>query len=65
MFLNQCGDTTVAEGDEKQLISVYDPIDADYSRLIGSVNHINLSAVAKVCNTDLLTTELIVREIVG
>ena len=65
MFLNQCGDSiTVSEG-ERSLISIYDPIDADYSSLIGSVNHINLSAVAKVCNTDLLTTELIVKEIVG
>jgi len=45
-----------------QLISAYDPSQGDY---VGGVQHINMASVAKVCDTDILSVELIIKEIVA
>jgi len=51
----------VRDGDN-ELIEVLDQAAGDY---ISGVQHINMGSVAKVCDTDIITIENVVREIVS
>jgi len=62
-FLNTCGGSvTVANSNQ---IQAYDPVNAEISPLMAGVQHFNLASIAKVCDTDIFSVELILREIVA
>jgi len=64
-FLKGCGSSVkVAEGNDSNLISSFDPNLGDHSHILGT-QHINFQSVARVCNTDILSVELVMKEIVA
>ena len=63
-FLNQCGGGVRISEKPENLISTYDPIQGEGQNISG-MQHINLASIAKVCDTDILTIELVMKEIVA
>ena len=64
VFLNTCGES-VRVDPYSESIQAYDPINADNSKLISSVQHLNLGSIAKVCDTDLFSVELVIKEMLA
>lgn len=58
-FVNATG-VNVACVDQDSLVQVYDPSQGHF---IPNTHHINSSSVANVCDTDVFTIELIIKEI--
>lgn len=46
-------------------IGSYDPIDVSSQPILSKTMHLNLQSVAKVCYTDLISVDLIIREIMS
>jgi len=66
-FLNGCGGSVrVAEGSvhEANLISTYDPSVGDHHQILGTQS-INYASISKVCDTDIYTIEMILKEIIA
>lgn len=66
-FLRQCGSgVNVPESNSQEgaYISTYDPSLGEQVNIRG-VHHLNLQAVAQVCETDMLSVEMILKEIVA
>ena len=61
-FLKGCGGVKVSET-PGELISSFDPISSDVK--FNGLQHINFASVAKVCETDIITVEMIMKEIVA
>jgi hypothetical protein len=62
-FLKQCGPSVNIVEDDG-MISTYDPSIGDHTQIQGLM-HLNLQSVAKVCDTDMLTVEAVLKEIVA
>ena len=62
-FLNLCGGIRCSENSAQ--IQSYDPVDIENTNFRASIQHINLAAIAKVCDTDVISVEQIMREIVA
>ena len=59
-FIQQCGDLTL---DTKNgLLDEYNPFEGEPLK---GIQHINLASIAKVCDTELLTIEMVLKEIVA
>jgi len=65
-FLNSSGCRVTESANENQmaLISSYDPVSGEHQRISG-LSHLNIAAVAKVCMTDIISIELVFKEIVA
>jgi hypothetical protein len=63
-FLNSCGGGVCISEKPEDLISKYDPIQGEGQNING-LQHINLASIAKVCETDILSIELVIKEIVA
>lgn len=63
-FLNSCGGGVTISDKPEDLISKFDPINGEGQNING-LQHINLASIAKVCETDILSVELILKEIVA
>jgi hypothetical protein len=63
-FLNQCGRSVRISEKPEDLISSYDPILGE-GQNIPAMQHINLASIARVCDTDILSVELVIKEIVA
>ena len=50
--------------DEENLVEVFDPLAGDKYQM-PNVKPLNLMSIAKVCDTDVLTVQFIVKEIVA
>jgi len=61
-FLKGCGGVKVSEA-PGELISSFDPISGDIK--FPGLQHINFASVAKVCETDIVTVEMVMKEIVA
>lgn len=60
-FTKQCGDLKINETDD---LGTFDPALGEH-QLISGLMHLNLVSIAKVCSTDVLTVEHILKEIVA
>ena len=49
---------------DNEMITTFDPMEGVHQNFIG-LQHINMSAVAKVCGTDILTVQSILKEIIA
>jgi hypothetical protein len=47
----------------EDLISFYDPIQGEGN--ISGMQHINLASIARVCDSDILSIELVIKEILA
>jgi hypothetical protein len=47
----------------EDLISLYDPIQGEGN--ISGMQHINLASIARVCDSDILSIELVIKEILA
>ena len=66
-FLNSCGGSVrVADSvdGEQSLISSYDPHQGEQLNYTG-LQHINMASISRVCSTDIVTVEMILKEIVA
>lgn len=61
-FLNKCPGVSVAE--DSSMISTYDPSVGEHTN-IRNLQHLNAASISRVCETDLLTVEMIIKEIVA
>ena len=61
-FLDSCGSGIRISEKPEDLISCYNPITGEG---LSGTQHINLSSIAKVCDTDILSVELIMKEIIA
>ena len=59
-FLQQCGDS-VRIDDKNGLIAEYNPIEGEPP--VKGIQHLNFASIAKVCDTEILTIETIIKEI--
>lgn len=66
-FLNSCGGSVrvvdSVDG-EQSLISSYDPHQGEQLNYTG-LQHINMASISRVCSTDIVTVEMILKEIVA
>jgi hypothetical protein len=62
--LSQCGGHVRISEKVEDLISCFDPVQGEGQNIKG-MQHINLSSIAKVCDTDILSIELIMKEIIA
>ena len=60
-FLKACGNS-VSIDDKNGLISEYNPVEGEP---VKGIQHLNLASIAKVCDTELLTVENILKEIIA
>jgi len=49
---------------EDYLLGTYNPIEGDHTQ-IANLQHLNTGAIAKVCDTDMLTVEMVMKEIMA
>lgn len=61
-FMKGCGGIKVSET-PGELISSWNPIAADVK--FQGLQHINYASVAKVCETDIITIEMVMKEIIA
>ena len=61
-FLNKCSSAVSVA--EDGMISSYDPSLGEHQYIKG-LQHLNFGSVSRVCDTDLLSVEMIVKEIVA
>lgn len=62
-FLSQCGTGVRISEKAEDLISLYDPIQGEGN--VHGMQHINLASIAKVCDSDILSIELVLKEILA
>ena len=60
-FLQQCGESITLDN-KNGLIQEYNPFEGEP---IKGMQHLNLGSIAKVCDTEIFTIELILKEIVS
>lgn len=60
-FLNQLQNSVVIPENNKYICS-YDPVDQQWTPVLNKTMHLNLQSVAKVCYTDMISVDLVIRE---